>query len=336
MPAGVAAPERLEEALLAFLQAQRPEMQNLALHGLRRTSAGKSRENWVFDACWRHDGANHRRALILRRDPSDSVLRTERRIEYGVLKALEGSAVPAPAVHFLDEGGAWLGRPSLIMERIEGQCEWEVLNSTRPLDDRLDLAGRFLALLADVHATDWQARGLDRVLGMPGPQPGLTELRQWEAELRRAQLEAFPELELAIDWLRRHCATRADTVLVHGDFKPGNALLRGQQIVALLDWETAHLGDPLEDLGWILNPTRAREHQIRGHWEQAQIIAEYERLTGRSVDPAALKWWIVFANFKLAVIVLTGVKAFVEGQLDRTYLSPTWIIRSLLRLMRND
>ena len=335
MPAGTPAPERLEDRLLSFLQAQRPAARQLALHELERTSSGKSRENWVFDASWSDGETRHALPLILRRDPSDSVLRTERRVEYGVLKALEGGAVPVPRVHFLDEDGTWLGRPSLIMERIEGRCDWEVLNGARPLADRVALAHRFLALLADVHGTDWRGRGLAGVLGEPGPRPGLTELRKWEAELRRIQLEPQPELEIVIGWLRQHCAASADTVLVHGDFKPGNALLRGDDIVALLDWETAHLGDPLEDLGWMLNPTRAREHQITGHWERAQVVAEYQRLTGRTVDPAALQWWIVFANFKLAVIVLTGVRAFIEGNLDRTYLSPTWIIKSLLHTLRS-
>ena len=334
MDAGAPAPERLEHRLLPFLQAQLPAAQDLALHDIRRTSSGKSRENWVFDASWHESGAPHRLALILRRDPTDSVLRTERRIEFGVLAALAGSALPAPRVHFLDEDGSQLGRPSLVMERIDGDCDWELLNGSAPLAERLDLAHRLLALLADVHAVDWRARGLEGVLGHPGPRPGLTELARWEAELRRVQLEPHPELEIVIDWLRRHCAPRADTVLVHGDFKPGNILLRNNRIVALLDWETAHLGDPLEDLGWMLNPTRAREHQIAGHWERAQVVAQYQRLTGRSVDPDALHWWIVFANFKLAVIVLTGVKAYLDGGLDQAYLGPTWIIRTLMRTLR--
>ena len=59
-----------------------------------------------------------------------------------------------------------------------------------------------------------------------------------------------------------------------------------------------------------------------------------QRLTGRSVDPDALHWWIVFANFKLAVIVLTGVKAYLDGGLDQAYLGPTWIIRTLMRTLR--
>lgn len=324
----------LHERLHAFLAARMPGAEPIELVGLHRTSAGQSRENWIFDLRAGGPGAAAVQPLILRRDPLGSLLKTDRRTEFAVLSALAGSGIPLPAARQLDEDGAALGRPSLIMDRVDGECDWQVLNGAQPLDERLALARRFLALLVDVQRVDWHGRGLDRVLGLPQPNPGLAELQRWESELRHAQLEPFPELELVIGWLRAHYVPTDERVLVHGDFKPGNALLRDGRIVALLDWETVHIGDPLEDLGWILNPTRSREHQIVGHWQRPQIVAEYERLTGRRVDPAALQWWVVFANFKLAVILVTGVREFVEGRLDRIHQAPTWILKSLLQSIR--
>ena len=100
----------------------------------------------------------------------------------------------------------------------------------------------------------------------------------------------------------------------------------------MLDWETAHLGDPLEDLGWITNPVRSKEHQIAGRWERADIVAAYCAATGISVDEEELTWWNVFSCWKLAVIVLTGAHAFVSGTFDRVYQSPTWLVRAMLRM----
>src|SRR5581483_305862 len=105
------------------------------------------------------------------------------------------------------------------------------------------------------------------------------------------------------------------------------------EIVAMLDWETAHLGDPLEDLGWITNPLRRREHQIPGVWERADIARRYEELTGLRVTEADLRFWNVLANFKLAVIVLTGARSFVEGRGDRVFTAPSALVALMFELI---
>jgi aminoglycoside phosphotransferase (APT) family kinase protein len=120
---------------------------------------------------------------------------------------------------------------------------------------------------------------------------------------------------------------------VHADFKPGNALLQGDRVAFMLDWELAHLGDPLEDLGWITNPVRRREHQIPGVWERQQLIARYEQATGITVSDEALRWWNVLANFKLSVIVLTGLAAFVEGRYDRAFQIPVGLFSVMFELI---
>ncbi len=77
-------------------------------------------------------------------------------------------------------------------------------------------------------------------------------------------------------------------------------------MTCVLDWETAHLGDPLEDVGWVTNPLRQGEHRIPEHWEPADLVARWSERTGLAADPAAVRWWNVLANVKLSVIVLTG------------------------------
>ena len=62
---------------------------------------------------------------------------------------------------------------------------------------------------------------------------------------------------------------------------------------AILDWEMAHLGDPLEDLGWVTNPMRRTEHQIPGAWETEQMLDYYAASTGRDVSRARVRWWRV-------------------------------------------
>ena len=198
-------------------------------------------------------------------------------------------------------------------------------------------------VMTQIHAVDWRAQGLDASLGAPDAgakgalksSPAQIELQHWEAEYRRAQLEAHPELDYVLAWLRRTAPATEKIVLVHGDFKPGNALILGEQITAKLDWETAHLGDPLEDLGWVTNPVRKREHQIPGDWERRQIVDAYSALTGRSVNEVALTWWNVLACWKLAVIQLTAVSEFVAGRYDRVFQSPSWLYRPMFQMMES-
>jgi len=297
------------------------------ISGLRRTSAGFSRENWVFDACW--GGRSY--ALIARRDPVGSVLETDREVETAVVIALEGAEVPSPHLRWSDLGGTRTGRPCLIMDLTPGICDGFVLNGPRPPDERLALAQHVYDQLAAIHRVDWAGLGLGAVLTDPGEGAAGAALDHWEGTLRRVQLEPQPELTYVLAWLRDHAPASPTTVLVHGDFKPGNLLLDGDRVSAVLDWETAHLGDPHEDLGWVTNPLRAREHQIPGAWEPADLFARWSAATGMAVDETAVHWWQVLANVKLAVIVLTGVRAFSEGRLDRIHQQPVSIIGLLLQ-----
>ncbi|MBV6756703.1 phosphotransferase family protein [Rhodococcus opacus] len=319
--------------LIDLIGRQVPTARDIAIHGVRRTSGGFSRENWIFDATWTDRDGAQSRPMILRRDPLSSFLDTDRDTEFALLHALEQTDVPAPRVYWLDGEGQALGRPSVVMERMSGECDWMVLNSDRPLDVRLDIARDYLDVLARIHNVDWKALGLDSVLEHAGESAAFTELRRWGAELDKVRLEPLPEMVLTEKWLRAHAPRTRDIVLVHGDYKPGNALVEGRGLTAMLDWETAHLGDPLEDLGWITNPVRKREQQIAGEWERAQIIAAYQRSTGREINEADLLWWNIFCTWRLSVTTLVGLHGFVAGTSDRISQTPTWLFRRMFQLI---
>jgi aminoglycoside phosphotransferase (APT) family kinase protein len=315
----------LRSGLERFIRAQVPGAEAISILGLRRSPAGLSRENWPFDLTLTVDGNVRELSLILRRDPRGSVLETDRRLELAVLNLLEGSLVPAPRAYWIDESGSWLGRPAIVMERREGTCDYFVLTGgSLNLDEhtRLRLARDFCETLAALHAVDPDGDSLDSYLEprfAELPPGALRELAYWEAYVQRQALEPQPELAAVACWLREHAPRPQRTVLVHGDFKPGNALIRDGRIDAILDWETAHRGDPMEDLGWVTNPYRSREHTIPGRWEKRDLLAHYAALTGLDVRPEEVHYWNVFTNYKLAAIVLTGVRSTAERRCDRIY-----------------
>ncbi len=316
------------DQLERFLATQPDVAAPPRIERLDRVGVGRSRENWLFDAVW-PDGTVE--PLIVRRDPRGGLLETSRATEFAVLRALEGTAVPAPRVRWLDADGTQLGRPSLVMVREPGEVDYFVVNGDRPRAERVDLAQRFCDLLATLHRADWAAAGLGAVLSDPGPGAAQAELDEWTAILRRDQQEPWPELEVARRWLAATAPRSPRTVLVHGDFKPGNVLLEGgDRLVALLDWELAHLGDPMEDLGWITQPLRLREHLIPGAWEREDLFARYEEATGIPVDVSAVTWWNVLASYKTAVMQVSGLRSFREGRSDEPYRPTAAVLRALL------
>ena len=310
-----------------------PSARDITLEGFSRAAGGLSRENWSLDASWTDSSGPHAHRLILMRDAAGTLLNTDRSHEFLVLKALEATAVAAPVAYWMDPDGRFLGAPSVVMERVTGSCDYMVLNGSRPIQERLELAYAFLELLVEIQAVDWRARGLGQCLEIPESSSADSVLHKWAEEYTRVKLEPHPEMDYVLDWLGRTAPTAGEVVLVHGDFKPGNALIDDQRITAKLDWETAHLGDPLEDLGWITNPVRKREHQISGHWERQQIVDAYRKLTGRSVCETDLIWWNIFSCWKLAVIQLTAVNEFVAGRYNRVFHTPTWLFRPMLQMM---
>ncbi|MDQ4116585.1 MAG: phosphotransferase family protein [Actinomycetota bacterium] len=317
---------RIAGLLRAFLAA-RPDARG-TVEDVRRAGSGRSRDNWLFDLV---DDDGYREPLILRTDPEGGLIDTDRSVEFAVLRGLEGSGLPTPVARWLDADGGELGRPSLIMRRLSGVCDYKVLrDASRPLHERLGLARTFCELLAGVHALDWRAGDLGATLTDPGPAAARAELARWSAILRADQLEPQPELEYAIAVLGERAPPSTGTALVHADFKPGNILLDGDRVTALLDWELAHLGDPLEDLGWVTQPLRAGEHTIAGAWEADDLVAHYERISGAGVDRAALAWWVAFSAFKTAVMQVSGLRAFLDGRADEPYRPTRRVLAEVL------
>ena len=231
----------MRKALEAFVADAYADDPPVIDHLSDTSGGGRSRENWAFDLTW----PDRRETLILRRDPVGGLVETDRSVEFALLRALEPTPVPSPAVRWLDADGTWFGRPTLVMERLPGRSEYHVLNGELPLADRLELAGALCRLLAQLHTVDWRTPELTAVVPDPGEAAAAVELDRWEAVLRRDQAEAYPEIDLAIAWLRERVPLATARVLVHGDFKPGNVLLEGTTLTARLDWELAHLGDPM-------------------------------------------------------------------------------------------
>jgi len=325
----------LEPRLAAYIAGRMPEASEVAVDSLGRISGGASRETYRFRLSWR-DGAGtpRERKLILRRDPPASLIDTVRRIEFEAYRAFHGSAVPVPEMLWLEEADAALDHPFFVAEEIAGfQAAPGLLWAEPYLTCHRHLAQRKWTILGEIAKADPVALGLDRVMEPVAPDAcWKRELGYWEGVLDEDEAEPLPIIRAAIRWLRANPPPPAQKIgVVHGDYRTGNFLFDPEgDIHGVLDWEMAHLGDPLEDLGWSFNPVWSFGRVLAGGLiAQDQAVAIWERSSGLKADPAALQWWTLFNCVKGQAIWVSSARAWIDGGNREPIMAyPPWALQN--------
>ncbi len=131
-----------------------------------------------------------------------------------------------------------------------------------------------------------------------------------------ATLEPHPVIELALLWLEQNIPSQSSVSVLHGDFRIGNLMVSETELVGVLDWEFAHVGDPAEDLAWLLvRAWRFGQDQLHlgGIGEVAPFLEKYNALTGRNISLEQLFYWEVMGNVKWAVGALTQARRHLDG-----------------------
>lgn len=307
----------LEGRLAQYIAARMPTAAQVAVSGLAKITGGASRETYRFRLDWEEGGEARHRPLILRRDPPASLIETERRVEFAAYRAFAGTAVPVPEMLWLEEDPAHLGAPFFVAEEVTG-CQASPHGLWSPaLEPKLaQVAQAKWSILGAIHRAD--PGPLGGLLATPAPGDcWRRELDHWEAELDAHEAEPLPITRAAIRWLRANPPPPAQRVgVVHGDFRTGNFLYDGEgEIRAVLDWEMAHLGDPLEDLGWSFNPVWSFGRGLPGGVAPREAaIAAWESASGLRADPAALHWWELFNCVKGQGIWVSSAAAWRGGK----------------------
>lgn len=293
------------------------------IEDLSRIPGGASRETWRFDAI-KEDG---RKPLILRRDPGESLIETERRTEFSVLTCVH-PYLPAPKPLLIEPDGAELGAPFFIMERVDGGAAASPF-TVDPYGAHAAALGRaFFTHLGALARID--PAGFDAAGEAPAPDAcWRIALDHWAGVIEADELHPQPIVRAAIRRLRRNPPPPAARVaIVHGDFRTGNFLHDGDgRLLAILDWELAHLGDPLEDLAWAIEPmwNHLDDSRVGGMLPRDEAIALWEAASGLRADPEALAWWALFASVKGQAIWTSSAKAFLEtGRRDPVLAISGW------------
>lgn len=257
----------------------------VAVRNLRQLTGGASRETWSFDAV-AEDGAV--RPLILRRDPPEAP-GSHMSIEASAIQAASHAGVPEPEIIAYGDDVTALDAPFIVMERVEGETlARRILRDEAYADVRPLLAEQCGEILARIHSIP-----LDEV-------PGLVHsdvLLDVSGTIRSFD-DASPALDIGLRWLEDRRPPSTDEVVVHGDFRNGNLVVGPEGILAVLDWELVHRGDPMQDLGYLC--VRAwrfgEDRPVGGFGDYEDLFRGYQKVSGRRVDRDVVRWWEVFGT----------------------------------------
>ncbi len=262
------------------------------VEGLRRLSGGASRETWSFLL----DG----RALVLRRDPP-GVRSAGMAREAALLRAAERAGVPVPEIVDADDDPAILGSSFLVMVHVEGETiPRKILRDPEFAAVRPKLARQCGEILASLHTL-----GPDEIAGLDE----IDQVAQFRTALDGLG-QPHPTFELAFRWLEEHRPATHRRALVHGDFRNGNLIVGPDGVRAVLDWELAHVGDPLEDLGWLCVKSWrfGVDLPVGGFGTYEELVAGYG-----PVDRPALHWWEVMGTLKWGIMCIVQTSAHTSG-----------------------
>lgn len=286
--------------------ASKIELSATGVADVQRLSGGATQEIWRFDI---DNSGTAGGRYILRRAPGGTRITegTGLELEAELMAAAAKVGVPvAEVVHVLTpEDG--LGR-GFVMRFVEG----ETLGGRIVKSDHLRAARQTLAFEC--------GETLARLHRMPIDDfPTLTRAAPAELVERTRQIYARtttrrPVFDLAFRWLADNAPPPpAEPTVVHGDFRNGNLMIGPDGLRAVLDWELAHVGDPMEDLGWIcINSWRFGriDLPVGGFGTLEDLLAGYELISGTRLDRTAIHWWEVYGTIRWGATCAASVEAF--------------------------
>lgn len=305
------------DALGAFC---RKNFDGADIQDLRQLSGGASMESWLF-TCGGRD-------MVLRRLPdgitdleaASSITAISLDAQADLIELARMKGVTAPQVLATLEPSDGVGQ-GFVMAKAEGETlPHKILGKAEFAEAEANLTQNCAAELAAIHSVD--ADGLPAEIRAISAADLLGE----QENFYRSMDANIPVFDYALGWLNRNLPEPTTPRLVHGDFRMGNLMIDSQGINAVLDWELAHLGDPMEDVAYLCTPSWrfGRYEKEAGGFDSADnFIAAYEGKSGNTVDRSSFNWWLIYNTFWWGLACLRMGNAYRDGSvptLERTVI----------------
>ena len=286
---------------------------DVTVDGLKQLAGGASREIWLFTAS--HPGGR-REPLVLRRDPPGHVIESSRAGEFLLLETAAAAGVPVPRVRWCADQSEGLGS-AFVMDFVAGETiARKLLRDDEFAAARTLLPGQLASALVRIHRMDPNDLALAHLARADaGVTPAAAELARFDGIYRAITPDPHPAFELAFRWLAARVPAPRRLAVVHGDYRVGNVIVGSEGLRAVIDWELTHIGDPMEDVGWLcVRSWRfGASLPVGGLCERPEFFAAYERAGGDPIDPAVARWWEVFGNLRWGIMTIMQAQTFLGG-----------------------
>jgi aminoglycoside phosphotransferase (APT) family kinase protein len=291
----------------------------VAVRDLRPLPGGACQDNYRVDLLLPAAETRERR-MVLRSDARRSLPASlDRREEFEVIRAAVAAGVKTPAVQWLTQGLVREGAYAYFMDWVDGEAIGRrVVRNAELAQARQRLPLQLAEVLSQIHSVN------------PGTAPNLrfSNLTRSDAAPAQAAIDSIrrqidglaerhPALELSAQWLTENAPPSDERTLVHADFRTGNFMVSPEGLVAVLDWEFAHWGDPFEDLGWLcVRDWRfgQLDKPVGGIAPRDLFYGAYQSASGRPVDPKRVHYWEVAGNVRWALGSIYQGERYLSGE----------------------
>jgi aminoglycoside phosphotransferase (APT) family kinase protein len=248
--------------------------------------------------------------------------------EYRVLEALNGTDVPHPEALAACDDTSVIGGAFYLMGLVDGWSPMS-MGETWPEPFHSDLSARhglgiqLVDGIARLSRVDWKARGLE---GFGKPEGFLErQADRWAAHYEKMKVRDLDGVDVVAQWLREHKPDVYEPGIIHGDYQFANVMFKHgapAQLAAIVDWEMTTVGDPLIDLGWVIQgwPRDDQDASTSGYVpmegmpKRTALLAHYTEVSGRPTDQ--IDYYEILAGFKLAIVLEGQYSRFKSGGLD--------------------
>ena len=294
--------------------------------------------NWTYRIQYENED------LILRRPPAGTKAKSAHDMgrEYRIQKALAG-LYPVPEMLAFCEDESVIGAEFYVMKRINGIIPRANLPKTLNLsqEETRQLCTNVIDQLINLHQIDIKATGLVAL----GNGEGYVkrQIDGWNKRFVQARTENVENFETVMQWLQDNMPTKEYISLIHNDYRMDNVILDPEQpmnIIGVLDWEMATIGDPLMDLGnsmayWVqadddayLQSVRRQPSHLDGMLTRKEIVEYYSKKTGIYIENWS--FYEVYGFFRLAVIVQQIYYRYHHGQTTNPMFKDFWMMVNYL------
>ena len=276
---------------------------------LEPLTGGASKEIWKFEV----SNAKQSTKMILRRGsgiegPLAIKTADEARIQKEVIKV----GAPVPKILAVSKNEEELG-DSYIMHFVEGESIARKILRDKEYKKALPiLAYQCGEAIAKIHNVD-----INNFSFLP-KKPAEDQLEDLYSTYQSFE-QPSPVFEYAYLWLKEQDFGNFQESLVHGDFRLGNIIVNADGLQSIIDWELAHIGNPLQDLGWVCgNSWRFGKNDkvVGGFGELEDLLEGYNSVSKLKVNKEMVKCWQVFGTFRWGVICLIQAYAHLNGTIN--------------------